>query len=73
MNELATVSHKAKKIGIQLGVPNHIIKDYFDKDRDIAFSEIMDYWLNKNTEVPATWGVSCQCPGVSSSWGKRTC
>ena len=54
MNELTTVSHEVRKIGIQLGIPNHKIKQ-FEKDSDNAFSDIMDYWLKENTEVPTTW------------------
>ena len=54
MNELATVSHEARKIGIELGIPKHKIKQ-FEMDRDNAFSDIMDYWLKENTEVPTTW------------------
>ena len=53
MNELATVSHEARKIGIQLGIPNHKIKQFEDSDN--VFSDVMDYWLKGNTEVPTTW------------------
>ena len=54
MNELAKVSHEARKIGIQLGIPNHKIRQ-FEKDNNNSFSDIMDYWLKGNTEVPTTW------------------
>ena len=52
--ELGEVSHKCFKIGVQLGIPRHILKE-FEKEID-PLSAVIDYWLNGNIEgVPVSW------------------
>ena len=52
--ELGEVAHKCFKIGVQLGIPRHILKE-FEKEDD-PLSAVIDYWLNGNVEgVPVSW------------------
>ena len=52
--ELGKVAHKWFKIGVQLGIPRHILKE-FEKEVD-PLSAVIDYWLNGNVEgVPVSW------------------
>ena len=52
--ELGKVAHKWFKIGIQLGIPHHKLKE-FESERD-PFSAAVNYWLNGNGEgVPVSW------------------
>ena len=52
--ELGKVAHKWFKIGVQLGIPLHKLKE-FEKEVD-PLSVIIDYWLNGNGEgVPVSW------------------
>ena len=55
LNELATVNFKWFKIGIQLGLPRHVLKQ-FEKEDD-PLSAVIDWWLNGNAD-----------PDVSISW-----
>ena len=41
------VSHKWMKIGIQLGISQHKLKEFRAEDDD-PFVNIMDYWLKGN-------------------------
>ena len=55
-DELGEVAHKWFKIGVQLGIPRHILKE-FEKETD-PLSAVIDYWLNGNVEdleVPVSW------------------
>lgn len=54
-SELGTVSHKWMKIGIQLGIPHHVLKQ-FEDDSD-PLSSAVNYWLKGNAEssVPISW------------------
>ena len=48
------VAHKWFKIGVQLDVPRHKLKE-FEKEDD-PLSAVIDYWLNGNVEgVPVSW------------------
>ena len=52
--ELGKVAHKWFKIGVQLGVPLHKLKE-FEKEAD-PLSAVIDYWLNGNVEgVLISW------------------
>ena len=52
--ELGEVAHRWFKIGVQLGVPHHKLKE-FEKEVD-PLSAVIDYWLNGNAErVPVSW------------------
>ena len=53
-SELAVAAYKWYKIGFQLGIPYHKLKE-FEEERDPLIAAI-DYWLNGNVE------------GVSISW-----
>ena len=53
-SELAVVAYKWYKIGFQLGIPYHKLKE-LEEERDPLIAAI-DYWLNGNVE------------GVSISW-----
>ena len=55
INELATVDYKWFKIGIQLGLPRHVLKR-FEKDDD-PLSAVIDSWLNGNADpdIPISW------------------
>ena len=53
-SELSQVAHNWFKIGIQLGVPRHKLKE-FEKDSD-PLSAVVDYWLKGNVEdVLISW------------------
>ena len=53
-NELAVVKYKWFKIGIQLNVPHHKLKE-FEKEED-PLAAVFDYWLKGNVEgIPLTW------------------
>ena len=48
------IAHKLFKIGVQLGVPHHKLKE-FEKEAD-PLSAVIDYWLSGNVEgVPVSW------------------
>ena len=54
--ELGKVTHKVFKIGVQLGIPYHMLKE-FEKETD-PLSAVINYWLNDNVEdaeVPVSW------------------
>ena len=52
--ELNQAAHTWFKIGIQLGVPRHKLKE-FEKDSD-PLSAVVDYWLKGNVkDVPVSW------------------
>ncbi len=53
-SELGRVRHKWLTLGIQLGIPRHVL-EHFKRDDD-PLSAAVDYWLRGNvTEVPITW------------------
>ena len=53
-DDLGTVKHKWKCIGVQLGIPHHKIKE-FETEHE-PFMASIDYWLRGNVEdVPVTW------------------
>ena len=53
-NELGEVSHKAYKIGIQLGIPRNKMME-FQQEGDLL-SAAVDYWLSGSVpDVPVTW------------------
>ena len=55
-SELGTVSHKWIKIGIQLGIPHHVLKQ-FEDEKD-PLSSAVNYWLKGNAMepgVPISW------------------
>ena len=51
-NELENVSYKRFKIGIQLGIPHHTLKQ-FENETD-PFVAAMDYWLKGNVKESGT-------------------
>ena len=56
-NELCSVIDKWFRIGVQLGLDetklNQIEADHRNVDR--RFSEVISFWLNKNTQGPVSW------------------
>ncbi len=54
--ELGRASHKWFKIGILLGIPRHVLKQY--EKEDDPLSAVIDYWLEGNAEAtaaPISW------------------
>ena len=56
-NELSSVKAKWHTIGVQLGIIlaklNEFKHDHQTADR--CFAEVIDFWLNGNTQVPRSW------------------
>ena len=56
-NELGTVKFKWFKIGVQLDIPQYVLKQ-FEKDEDDPLSAAVDYWLKGNvtdSDLPISW------------------
>ena len=69
--ELATVKHKWKAIGLKLHVPYHKLQEF--KHESNPLIEIVSFWLNGNVrDVPVTWR-SIVTAVESSSVDERTC
>ena len=55
IEELNKVVHKAHAIGIQLGIPMPILRQFKMLPTGEIFPEIVDYWLQGNTDVEISW------------------
>lgn len=55
-SELGTVSHKWIQIGVQLGIPHHVLKK-FEKEDD-PLSSTINEWMKGNARdsgIPVSW------------------
>lgn len=51
---LGTVKHKWLKIGVQLGIPYHVLEEF--KEENDPLAAVINYWLNGNVEgVKVCW------------------